>query len=55
MHTDPLFYRLFQERPELLFDLAGLAVPSPASYQMQAVEVKQTAFRLDAVLVPPPD
>lgn len=55
MHTDPLFYRLFQERPALLFDLAGLAVPSPSDYQMQAVEVKQTAFRLDAVLLPPPD
>jgi hypothetical protein len=24
MHTDPLFYRLFPERPELAFDGCGL-------------------------------
>ncbi|WP_200387348.1 DUF2887 domain-containing protein [Thiocapsa imhoffii] len=53
MHTDPLFYRLFQERPELAFDLAGLAVPEASAYRMKAVEVKQTAFRLDGVLLPP--
>lgn len=55
MHTDPLFYRLFQERPALAFDLAGLEAPAAARYRMQAVEVKQTAFRLDGVLTPPPD
>ena len=27
MHTDPLFYRIFQERPATVFALAGLAVP----------------------------
>ena len=54
MHTDPLFYRLFQERPALAFDLAGLAVPEAADYRMRAIEVKQTAFRLDGVLLPPP-
>ena len=53
MQTDPLFYRLFQERPLLAFDLAGLAVPEAARYQMRAMEVKQTAFRLDGVLMPP--
>jgi predicted transposase/invertase (TIGR01784 family) len=55
MHTDPLFFRLFQERPELAFDLAGLTVPEASAYRMKAVEVKQTAFRLDGVLLPPPE
>ena len=27
MHTDKLFYRLFQERPATVFELAGLSVP----------------------------
>ena len=47
MHTDPLLYRLFQERPALAFALAGLTVPAAAAYRWQAIEVKQTAFRLD--------
>jgi predicted transposase YdaD len=55
MHTDPLLYRLFQERPALLFDLAGLTVAEAAAYRLEATEVKQTAFRLDGVLNPPPD
>jgi predicted transposase YdaD len=54
MHTDSLFYRLFQERPALAFTLSGLAVPAGADYCMQAIEVKQTAFRLDGFLLPPP-
>lgn len=54
MHTDPLFYRLFQERPRLVFALAGLTPPA-TGYRLRAVEVKQTAFRLDGVLVPPPE
>ena len=55
MHTDPLLYRLFQERPALAFALAGLTVPAAAAYRWQAIEVKQTAFRLDGVLWPPPE
>lgn len=30
MHTDPLRYRLFQERPALAIALAGLSAPAPA-------------------------
>jgi predicted transposase/invertase (TIGR01784 family) len=52
MHTDALFYRLFQERPATVFELAGLPFPSDAGYQLTAVEVKQTAFRLDGILMP---
>jgi predicted transposase/invertase (TIGR01784 family) len=53
MKTDTLFYRLFQDRPALLFALAGLPSPPPeAGYALQAEEIKETAFRLDGVLVP---
>ena len=55
MHTDPLLYRLFQERPALAIALAGLTVPAADAYRWQAIEVKQTAFRLDGVLWPPPE
>ena len=44
--------RLFQERPATAFELAGLAVPADPAYRMHAEEVKQTAFRLDGVLLP---
>jgi predicted transposase/invertase (TIGR01784 family) len=52
MHTDPLFYRIFQERPATLFELAGIPYPPDAGYRLSAIEVKQTAFRLDGILAP---
>ena len=54
MNTDTPFYRLFQERPETVFELAGLPVPENPAYRLHAEEVKQTAFRLDGVLQPEP-
>jgi len=54
MHTDALLYRLFQERPGILFEVAGLAGDA-SGYRLTATEVKETAFRLDGVLLPPPD
>ena len=52
MRTDTLFYRLFQERPALVFELAGWPRPAGAGYRWSAEEVKETAFRLDGVLLP---
>lgn len=52
MNTDTPFYRLFQERPPTVFELAGLPVPERPEYRLHAEEVKQTAFRLDGVLLP---
>ena len=52
MKTDTLFYRLFQDRPALLFGLAGLPLPPDAGYSLRAEEIKETAFRLDGLLVP---
>lgn len=55
MKTDSLFYRLFQRAPALVFELAGLDPPAAGAYQFRAKEIKQTAFRLDGVLAPPPE
>jgi hypothetical protein len=52
LKTDSLFYRLFQTRPQLLFDLLG-AVSAASAYQFQSVELKRTAFRLDGLFTPP--
>jgi len=52
MHTDPLFYRLFQERPETAFELSGEPLPPGCAYTMHAEELKQTAQRLDGILLP---
>lgn len=52
MRTDHLFYRLFQDWPGLALDLVGLD-PALPGYRLEAIEVKQTALRLDGVLVPP--
>ncbi len=48
MKTDSLFYRLFQEHPEVVFELAEWPLPAEAGYTLQAEEVKQTGFRLEA-------
>ena len=55
MKTDSLFYRLFQTYPQLLFELIGDDLNSPQNYRFRFLEVKQTAFRLDGVFVPPED
>ena len=52
MNTDTPFYRLFQERPATVFELAGLPVPANPASRFNAEEVKQTAFRLDGLLQP---
>jgi predicted transposase/invertase (TIGR01784 family) len=53
MKTDSLFYRIFQTAPEIFFELIGQ--PIQPGYQFQSVELKQTAFRIDGVFLPPPE
>ncbi len=53
MKTDSLFYKLFQQTPQLLLELAALELPGAENYQFRSEEIKQTAFRLDGVLTPP--
>ncbi len=47
MKTDSLLYRLFQEQPGLVFELAGWPLPVGAAYTLRAEEVKQTSFLED--------
>jgi predicted transposase/invertase (TIGR01784 family) len=53
MRRDSIFYQLFRQYPALLFDL----IPQPPNraheYIFEAVEVKETAFRMDGVFLPP--
>jgi predicted transposase/invertase (TIGR01784 family) len=50
--TDSIFYRLFQEFPDIFFELIGNSPEVAANYQFSSVEVKQTAFRIDGVFIP---
>jgi len=52
MKTDKLFYRLFSAQPALLLELAGIAGPYPEGYRQQALELKETGFRLDGRRLP---
>jgi predicted transposase/invertase (TIGR01784 family) len=53
MRRDSIFYRLFQQRPTLLFDLIPDQPDDRADYQFDSVEVKETSFRIDGVFLPP--
>jgi predicted transposase/invertase (TIGR01784 family) len=56
MITDPLFYRLFETSPETFFLLLGLPADAAremaANYQYQAIEFKETSYRVDGVFLP---
>ena len=51
METDSLFYRLFKEKPKLLFELLGEKIPR-TTYTFGSYEVKQTSLRSDGILQP---
>ncbi|MEH2027995.1 Rpn family recombination-promoting nuclease/putative transposase [Nostoc sp.] len=52
MKTDIIFYRLFQELPDIFFELIGNPPEEASLYQFSSVEIKQTAFRIDGVFLP---
>jgi predicted transposase/invertase (TIGR01784 family) len=52
MKTDTLFYEIFQTQPGLLLELLGRDVSEIVNYDFRSVEVKQTAFRIDGLLIP---
>ncbi|MBG1268803.1 Rpn family recombination-promoting nuclease/putative transposase [Nostoc sp. WHI] len=52
MKTDIIFYRLFQEFPDIFFELIGNPPEQASLYQFSSVEIKQTAFRIDGVFLP---
>ncbi len=51
METDSLFYRLFSEKPKLLFELLGEKAPR-TTYTFGSYEIKQTSLRGDGILLP---
>ncbi len=53
MRRDTIFYQLFQQSPTLLFDLLSQPPANAARYTFEAVEVKETGFRIDGVFLPP--
>ena len=52
MKTDSLFYYLFQTAPGIFFELLGQSPNQAAGYEFRSIELKQTAFRIDGVLLP---
>ncbi|WP_066376397.1 MULTISPECIES: Rpn family recombination-promoting nuclease/putative transposase [unclassified Anabaena] len=52
MRTDSIFYRIFQEFPDIFFELIGNSPDMANIYQFSSIEIKQTAFRIDGVFVP---
>jgi predicted transposase/invertase (TIGR01784 family) len=55
MRRDSLFYRLFQQFPNLLFDLLPTPPPNPSAYRFDSVAVKEPKFEIDGVFLPPED
>jgi predicted transposase/invertase (TIGR01784 family) len=53
MRRDPLFYKLFQQSPTLLFDLIGTHPDHAEDYRFDAVAVKEPKFEIDGVFLPP--
>ncbi len=53
MKRDTIFYQIFQQSPALLFDLLPAPPLNPSGYTFNSVEVKETSFRIDGVLIPP--
>ncbi len=53
MRRDTIFYQLFRQLPSLLFELISQPPLDAGEYTFDSIEVKETAFRMDGVFVPP--
>ena len=53
MRRDSIFYRLFQQSPELLFALLEEPPSNAAEYRFDSVAVKEPKFEIDGVFLPP--
>jgi predicted transposase YdaD len=51
MRRDSIFYQLFRQSPTLLFSLISEPPEDADQYVFEAVEVKETAFRLDGIFL----
>ncbi len=52
MRTDTILHQMFVQMPSMLFVLIGRDAEEGQHYTFSSVEVKETTFRLDGVLVP---
>ena len=52
MKTDHIFYRIFKQLPQTLFQLIGEAEINLSNYRFESVEVKETSSIIDGVLLP---
>jgi predicted transposase/invertase (TIGR01784 family) len=53
MRRDSIFYKLFQQRSTLLFELLPNPPKDADRYRFKSMEVKETSFRIDGVFLPP--
>jgi predicted transposase/invertase (TIGR01784 family) len=53
MRRDTIFYQLFRQSPTLLFELLSQPPERASEYTFEAIEVKETSFRIDGVFLPP--
>jgi len=50
---DSIYYQIFKRFPGLLFELVDHPPTQAQNYRFESVEVKETAFRIDGVFLPP--
>ena len=55
MKRDSIYYQIFKRFPGLLFQLVDHPPQQAQNYRFESVEVKETAFRIDGVFLPPKD
>jgi predicted transposase/invertase (TIGR01784 family) len=53
MRRDSIFYKIFQQSPDLLFSLLPQTPANISGYRFGSVEVKETSFRIDGLFLPP--
>ena len=53
MKRDSIYYQIFKRFPRLLFELIDYHPEQAQNYRFESVEVKETAFRIDGVFLPP--
>ena len=53
MKRDSIYYQIFKRFPGLLFELVNDPPKQAQNYRFESVEVKETAFRIDGVFLPP--
>lgn len=53
MKRDSIYYQIFKRFPALIFELVDNRPEQAQNYRFESVEVKETAFRIDGVFLPP--